>query len=199
MRSAILIGLFCFGAGWLPASSASALGILLPGSYTLLDHGDGNLGPDYGLRMDSLGELFSVELGGASVTLDWDGGVTATITGELHNNTTFQLWDVSYTLTGVVADGANAGFRATAATGTLTDPSSVVTNLIGKADGTGFVFAFLADGHRIDGDTTTPVGQGWLLPPDSTQDWLVRAEAAPEVATWLLLGSALAALGLRRS
>ena len=178
-------------------------GTILPGLYQLLDHGDGNLGPAYGLRVDSIGEVFSVELGGASVTLDWDGGTTATISGTLNENTlggnggVGPTWTVNYTLTGVVAVGTQ-GFTATGGSGVLTDPFAVDTVLTGETDGDGFAFIFLGDGHRISGDNDTPVGRGWLEPPGSTDDWLVRAVLVPEPGTALLVSMGLLALAARR-
>ena len=59
----------------------ASAGTILPGDYFLLDHGFGDLGPAYGLRVDATGDIFSVELGSASVILSWDGGTTATIVG----------------------------------------------------------------------------------------------------------------------
>ena len=70
--------------------------------------------------------------------------------------------------------------------------------LTGEQNGSGFAFLFLADGHRIDGDDSTPVGRGWLQPPGSTDDWLVQAALIPEPGTGLLLGLGLTALGARR-
>ena len=92
-------------------SATASAGTILPGLYRLLDHPDGNVNPPpYGLRMDVQGYTFSTELGGANVILNWDGGATATITGTLWNNQLAEIWDVDYTLTGVVAAPANLGF-----------------------------------------------------------------------------------------
>ncbi len=183
-----------------PGSSTAAT--IVPGTYQLLDHGSGNLGPAYGLRVDDIGVVFSVEIGAANIILTWDGGTTATITGTLNENAlggnggVGPTWTVSYMLTGVsvVAEG----FVATGGTGTLTNPFAVVTNLTGEADGSGNVFEFLADGHRISGDNDTPVGRGWLLPPGSTDDWIVRGVLIPEPGTALLTCLGLAGLAMLR-
>jgi len=170
------------------AQTTSAAGTINPGLYQLHDHGFGNLGPDYGLRVDSISAVFSTDLGGAFVTLNWDGGTTATISGTLHNNATTDIWNVNYVLTGVVAVGTQ-GFTATMGSGTLTDPLLNVTAITGEQNGSGIAFDFLADGHRLPGDNDTAVGRGWLLPPNSTDDWLVRATLIPEPASLALLAS----------
>jgi len=181
----------------LTMQTSFAAGILGPGVYQLHDHGFGNLGPDYGLRVDAINEVFSVDLGGASVTLTWDGGASATIAGLLRNNATNDLWTVNYVLTGVVPVGA-MGFNAAAGSGTLTDPLLNVTVMTGEINGTGSAFNFLADGHRLPGDSSTAVGRGWLLPPGSVEDWLVRAELIPEPGTLALLATGGLMIARRR-
>ncbi len=188
-------------------SGPAVAGTIDPGTYQLLDHGDGNLGPAYGLRVDAIGdgEVFSFELGEAHVELFWDGGDTATITGVMNQNTNAlpgtggigPLWDLDYLLTDVLPVGTQ-GFTAAGGTGTLTDPFNVVTDIVGEQDINGFVLLFLADGHRIDGDNDTPVVRGWLLPPGTTDDFIARAVPIPEPGSALLLTAALAGLALRR-
>ena len=152
--------------------------------------------------MDAIDEVFSFELDGAFVELIWDGGDTATISGDINQNTlggnggVGPLWALDYLLTGVVA--VTQGFTASAGTGTLTDPSNMVTPLEGEQDGDGFVLLFLADGHRIPNDTDSPVVRGWLLPPGTTDDFISRAVLVPEPGSVLLLTTMLAGLALLR-
>ena len=79
-----LLAIFVSSIAALALASGASAGPIVPGTYQLFDHGDGGLGPDYGLRVDALeSELgisevyFSFEQGGASVTLTWDGSVGA--------------------------------------------------------------------------------------------------------------------------
>ncbi len=180
------------------------------GTYILGDHPDGALfvspntsGPNgpYGLRVDSLpgepGPTFSVEQGGAEVLLSWDGGSTATITGQVRHNLTLELWDVEHVLTGVVADPGGMGFRATGGTGNLSLNGVEQTSWEGKQDGSGFAFLFLGDGHRLDGDNDSTVGRGWLN-LDGTNDWLVTASPVPSPSAFILFGTGLGGLVLLR-
>lgn len=161
-----LVGAAVAFASTLALAWPAPAGTMVPGTYRLLDHVFASLGPDYGLRLDAIGEVFSMEVGGVEVLLTSDGGTTATIAGTMYSNATTDIWDVSYVLTGLSGVG-RLGFVATAGTGAATDPLSNVFDLDGETDGSGNVFEFLADGHRIPGDTNSAVGRGWVLPPDS--------------------------------
>lgn len=204
-----------------PLTAAQAL------TWQILDHGYGALGAYYGLRLDSLfgttnpDEVFSASSGGANVFLTWDGstGATAqaTISGYLAYNADAttpagagsmpmdpddgKLSKVSYVLSDLVAAGN--GFQAMAGTGSvcggvlgaLTD----CYNLEGKSDGTS-VLNFIDNGHRLPGDNSTFVAEGWI-DYGGTNDWLVKATVVPLPAGILLLLTGLgglAALGRMR-
>ncbi len=179
------------------AQTSVFAGVMGPGVYQIHDHGYGNLGPNYGLRVDALSKTFSTDLGGASVTMTWNGGATATISGLLHDNDNADLWAVEYTITGITAVGTS-GFTATGGSGTLTDPLLNVTVLTSEQNNVGSAFDFLADGHRLPGDNDTPVGRGWLLPPNSVDDWLIRGELIPEPGTLALLAAGGLMIARRR-
>jgi hypothetical protein len=186
-------------AAVLLGSSAAFAGTIVPGIYRLLDHGYGSKGVDYGLRFDSLSDtLFSTELGGAMTFLTWNGGVTANISGTLHNNDTSELWMVDYDLEEIDTNVYSDGWSAGKGSGILTDPSNNDIILTGKKDGSGSVFIFRANGHGIPDDDMTPVGRGWLEPPGDTNDWKVKAALVPEPGTAVLLSLGLTALAIRR-
>ncbi len=184
----------------------------IPVTYLLGDHPDAALYQSdptspYGLRFDAApppgnGPTFSVgtNLGGLGgpVTLMWDpanlaGG--ATISGTIERNDDGSFWTVTYILSGLVA-AENGGFKATSGIGSVDEIGGALRSIAmnGEADGTGFVFEFDDDGHRL-GTSSGWVGRGWLLPPDSTEDWLVTAQVIPVPAAAWLFGSALGLLG----
>lgn len=107
--------------------SSARADMVMPGTYILMDHPDGNYttsGPpsvNYGLRLDDFchgsattsglcdsgdsssaeykaERTFSVDPG---VTLTWDGGTSATIAGIVRRNEDNSLWDVTYNITGI--------------------------------------------------------------------------------------------------
>jgi hypothetical protein len=150
----------------------------------------------------------------AFATLSWDGGATALISGTLRHNQDLisELWTVSYLISGITAvAGPAGGFTATDGFGSLTSPGGIVIPLTGKQDGGGTAFRFLNDGHRCPGSSgfgcenilgNSPldrlVGRGWMLPSNTTDDWLITARLIPEPGTLGLLGAGLVGLGLMR-
>jgi len=196
---------------WAMPQSASAVSVLPAGLYLLQDHPDAQLwdhsstsGPNgpYGLRMDSMpgtpGPTFSMEQGGAEVFMYWDGGATASIYGEIQHNVDGDLWDLTFTITGITAaaPGIGGGFVSTGGTGMISDQNSAdEVALAGKQDGGGHAFRFLGDGHRMP-DNDTAVGRGWI-DASGTNDFLFTATPVPEPGSLGLLGLGLVA-GLRR-
>ena len=180
-------------------------------AFELFDHPDAALfDPNaadpspYGLRYDSEGFTFSfnTNLGGngGPVRLLYDDAFpnngVATIGGVVENNQEGTFWRLDYTLTGLSA--FNGGFQAASGSGTLrelnglgqVDPSLRLFSLTGELAG-GSVFTFAPDGHRLDNsfDPNTPVGRGWILPPNSVDDFLFYAAPAPvplPAAVWFL-------------
>ncbi len=182
---------------------------LTPGAYQLLDHPDGSVvssqGP-YGLRLDALspptgvGPTFSVETNNAYVTLLWDGGNTATISGSIWNNTTNEMWTVNHDLTDIViVPGPDGGFSALNGVMTLIDPLNNILTINSDQDNAGIAFNALGNSHRCAGhsDCGPFIGEGWLEPgtPDGQfNDWLVQLNPIPVPAAVWLFGSALIGL-----
>ena len=192
------------------ASTANAAMVLPNITYFLGDHPDAALQtlPDitYGLRLDSKADLgsggdgtnaaktFSTTQETASVTLFWDNmgdmddsNDIVTITGQLSRNSNSSIWDVLYTLTDITAV-AN-GFKAETGSGSISNGGDIF-NLDGIANGNGYVFLGLADGHRLGGGDEE-VGRGWLEPGSSTDDWLVTLTPVPVPAALPLLISGI--------
>ena len=189
VASVLLIGL---------GSSASAVTTV----YQLFDHGYGALGPDYGLRLDELfngtNTTFSVSSNGAEVFMTYDDVAgTATISGQVYRNVVGGLYDVDYTMSLLTPVGA--GFMADAGTGSLVEQGGGLSvSLNGKSDGVSMA-NFLFNGHRLPGDTTTAVLEGWLWVYDESRsccnDWLVTATVVPVPAALPLFATALAGAG----
>ena len=181
---------------------------VVPGEYFLIDHGNGNLGSNYGLRLDILdppagaGPTFSVSSGDARVTLSWDGSGTAVIQGVMVNNETGNLWTVTHTLTGITAtsDGFIASFGEMTVGVAAEDQdlygASVYTFFSVPSGQDAFVAA--GDDHRCgsDPDCGPLVARGWLniegvdtrQNDGSTEDWLVQLRPVPlPAAVWMLL------------
>ncbi len=191
-------------------SGVASANTVIPGQYFLGDHPNGALSDDYGLRLDILdppsgtGPTFSVELGGARVTLTWDGSGTAIISGSILNNETGNLWTIRHVLTGVAA--SESGFVATGGTLTVNVAeadqalygATVYTFFSVPAGGDSFVAK--GDNHRCGStpDCGPLVARGWLniagngvdVNDGSIDDWLVQLTPVPlPAAFWMLLGA----------
>lgn len=192
------------------ASTANAAMVLPNVTYILGDHPDAALQnlPDitYGLRLDSqantgsggdgtnAAKTFSTTQETASVSLFWDNmgdmddtNDVVTISGQLSRNSNNSIWDVIYTLTDITA--VADGFKAKVGSGTVSNGGDIF-NLDGKANGGGYVFLGLGDGHRLGGGNEE-VGRGWFEPGSSTDDWLVTLTPVPVPAALPLLLSGI--------
>lgn len=136
-----------------------------------------------------------------SLTYDPDNpGAGASIVGTMTNNMSGDSWSVQQLMSGLTIL-AN-GFQATMGTilmqsGGFSYGTGGTLPLTLKQDGYGFVFSFLADGFRIENDSTSWVGRGLLNGINGKggkNNWLVTATVVPiPAAVWLFL-SALASL-----
>mgnify|MGYP001793387489 CR=1 FL=1 len=171
--------------------------------YALHDHPDGSASPpyEYGLRMDSLSKFWSFE-NGASATLTYDDvGLTAKIEGtavESTGNGNFgSLWDLEYTLSGIV-DSGGGFFTATAGSGFI-ELGSTKHVLTGKQNDAGIAFLLVATHRLKPGDDADGAGAGWVQPaPGSTarpNDFLFTVKVMPVPAGVLLIASAFALAG----
>ena len=200
-RLSMVFALCVIGMG---ASMANAATVV----FQMGDHPDAalykqNNDNPYGLRLDSQSDTtFSVStnlggLGGQGdpVTLSWDTAnlaAGALLSGRVENNQDGTFWNLNYLITGLSPLGG-PGFVATGGNGTVSEIGGAlrVWNLASELNNQGDAFVFAHDGHRLPGDNTSPVARGWLLPPNSTDDFLMVASPVPLPAGVWLLGSVL--------
>lgn len=181
--------------------------------YALSDHPGGDAAPPaYGLRLDNmlnpgLAVLSMDHYGDSRLVVSEDAGMLSLrITGTLYGGGVASnafvnphSYSVDFTYSVNVAalmngwdvntfDSMNAGLLTNLDTNKEFD-------LYGKANMTGLVFQFLADGFRIAGDNSTFVGRGWLTGnSDGTdshsgaQDWLFTGTLVPAPGALALLG-----------
>ena len=148
------------------------------------------------------------------------GGPEAGLTD--HNSS--DLWKIDFTYTGIIGPDAAFGggdntidLRAyNVAPDTIGSGTGTIARVSGgpaisfdlvdynsKTDAETFKFA--SDGHRLDGDSTSLVGEGWLNHSGTdinnhfvASDWLFTASVIPEPGVIAGLGIAVLGLGYRR-
>lgn len=188
--------------------------------FTMSNHPDGILSPDYGLRFDGFfggwaETVFDVEqFGDTLVTVyEEEGNLSISLTGTAFGGIIDgeggfvdpEAWAFEQTYsTGVFA--SELGWQVVAPVGTnagtltrVSDPEDSMT-FYGKADLNGAQFLLEANGYRLDDDDTTWTGHGWLALSDGsgstlTRDWFFVAEPVPSPASLALfsLGGLVAA------
>lgn len=144
-------------------------------AYDLSNHPDGALVPaQYGLRLDSAPDdhrFFSFDASSTAQLFYDDVAGIARIVGTVEENDgagTFEdVWSIGYEMTGVTNYGAvgNGYFSASGGVGFVERVSDGkrITFTGKQLPGVPIAFQFIGDGHRISGDTTTPVGRGWVM------------------------------------
>lgn len=189
---------------------ASPLGSNTTTTFNLFNHAGGAANPQaYGLRLDSFDSTggpitFSFQDGMGNSTVQLvvmeaiDGSISLNINGTVTGNSadggldygTFAL-DLTY-----IVDASGAGWEdnnmsdgtllggLTGLSTTMSSPlgDGAFFELFGKSDGVD-AFRFLADGHRLAGDTSTWVGRGWVMGSGSSSsginDLLFTAQIVP--------------------
>ena len=181
--------------------------------YALSDHPAGDAAPPaYGLRLDNvinpgLAVLSMDHYGDSRLVVSEDAGMLSIrITGTLYgggvasnafvNPHTYAV-DFTYSVNvAALMNGWDVNTFDVMNSGSLINmDTNKEFDLYGKADMTGLVFQFLADGFRIHGDNSTFVGRGWLTTnADGTdsnagaQDWLFTGTLVPAPGALALLG-----------
>jgi len=201
------------------AVAGSAANAQVLAQFTMRNHPDGILDPDYGLRFDGfLGgwaeTVFDVEqFGDTLVTVYNDNGnLSISLTGTAFGGVIDgaggfvdpEAWAFEQVYTNGVVQ-SELGWQVVSPIGTnpgtltrMSNPEESVT-YYGKADLTGTQFLLEANGYRLDDDNTTWTGHGWLALADGstlTRDWFFVAEPvipSPAGLSLLGLGGLLAA------
>jgi len=165
--------------------------------------------PDADMRLDVIDDdtgalsihIFGVAYGGEDFNGQWGEGPMA------------GLYDIDFTYNVNVAGVANGWDVSPQGSGEFENTGTILSHGDGgagfsfdmwdKMNTDGLSFAFLADGHRLEGDDTTWVGRGWLVDnfdridqEPGAQDWLFTAEVVPAPSALALMG--LGMFGVRR-
>lgn len=216
--------LTCAVVGISALGTAALGGDVVLNTFDLFDHPSGAIDPQaYGIRLDGIGVedpmTFSFGNSQANSTMTMevvDTGsqieirMTGTVAGNSANGgTDFGTFALNVTY---VVDAVSNGWEDNnSAVGSMIGSiegdfgsGNEIIDLWGKSDGND-AFRFLADGHRIAGDSDTWVGRGWLLPNNqmgNTNDFLFQGALVPlPSAAWgglAMLGGIAAARRFRK-
>ena len=224
MRMAVIAGAMAI------AGTAQAEMVLQ--TYDLYNHPSGAVDPQaYGLRLDGVADsgenmTFSFENAGQSSVrlqvlandndpVDFFIRITGTVYGNSASSDPLRAFnlDVFYNVS-ATANGwtATTGADPNAIIGSITgdfDDNGVAddapVDLFATHNNSGLQFAFLSDGYRITGDSSTWVGRGWVLPngqAGSTNDFLFVANLVPlppaAIGGLAMLGGLVVARRLRK-
>ena len=148
------------------ASFANAANVVPNLLYQLYDHPDGNLGTNYGLRLDSINpggsaasRTFSTQSTlGSYLFWNEENPSGAAIFGQLTRNSDLTEWLVIYVMD---ATASATGYTSTVGAGLLWNGGNQLYGLLGKQNGDGLSFIAQGDGHRLP-NNTDEVGRGWL-------------------------------------
>ncbi|MEM9082645.1 MAG: hypothetical protein AAGB34_03535 [Planctomycetota bacterium] len=161
-------------------------------TLTMDNHPDGNAAPPfYGLRLDNIlgSGTATFDIVDGTLTVEDNGGdlsiniVTRVFGGTLDSSGGYidgAFYDIEYAYTQGI-EATDKGWKVTGMhdgnSGLMSEVGGdTVIELGSKPNGSGLAFSIQANGHRLDNDTTTWVGYGWLLPvAGGAQDWLFTA------------------------
>lgn len=189
-------------------------------TFKLFNHPDGSTAPpEYGLRLDGLfgsgHTTFSLETA-AGVFLEYSAGEiriygTVEVVESPGGGNDGRQFAVDMTYRDNVNNTTDGGWHVTPGSannnGTLTALDDGTVYSLFDTPLTGNSFNFQPNGDRIDGDTSTWVGTGWLDVFDSagsqiaagaTQDWLFTGQMIPLPSAAGLGLAGLAGLSIRR-
>jgi len=196
------------------ATLGASAGGLDIGVFQLNDHpGGGENPPPYGLRLDGIlgagiatlsldfynDTILTVHDNGGALSINISGTLYGGLVDNLGGYISANTYDVDFTYTvGVngVSNGWDVNGFDVGNIGTVTNTdTNDVTTIYGKPNDLGLNFAFLADGHRLDGDNSSWVGRGWVTdqadgsdPYAGFRDWLFTATEVPAPGALALLG-----------
>ncbi len=213
-----LVSMPLCAAGVLCALAATANATPVISTFSLDNHPDGNAAPPaYGLRMDGMMgaitvfSFIDVQLTVTDNTMN-GGDISMSISGLVEGGEVVggvfadpELYNLNFNYISNVEE-FNGGWRVLGVnnalnTGSITPINGDAEDVFPVVDNDNNAFIFAPDGHRLDNDNTSWVGQGWLTTNQNgqdspgTQDWLFTGTLipAPGSAALLALGGIAAA------